>query len=175
MAFTAIRGYQSTKEDMKFRERAGLCWNPQTLRYERSAICQPDEFMNLRLEKMRQRALEFRPLLLSARLFSPNKASRNKADRVATLYNKVFRRPTLRERARSVALVCLSGIEWSRIQLRRFVSGRDMVQQPSTRRVYYSPGSPSFCKGEPPSKIQPIPSVISGSMSEPQAAVGSDK
>ena len=175
MALTAIRGYQSTKEDMKFREQAGLCWNPQTLRYERSAIYRPDEFVNLRLEKMRQRALEFRPLLLSARLFSPNKASRNKADHVTTLYDTVFRRPTLQERARSFALVCFAGIEWSRIQLRRIVSGRDTVRQPSTRRVYYSPSSPTFCEAKSPNRSRPIPSVISGSMSASQAAVGSDK
>ncbi|UCG12278.1 MAG: radical SAM protein [Deltaproteobacteria bacterium] len=168
MALTAIRGYQRAKEDTKLRERAGLCWNPPALRYERSATYQPDEFMNLRLEKMRERALEFRPLLLSARLFSPNKASRNKASRVATLYNKVFRRPTLRERARSFTLVCLAFIEWSRIQLRRLVSRRDMVRQPSTRRVCYSPCSPTFCEGKSLNSLQPLPTAISGSRSVSQ-------
>jgi hypothetical protein len=175
MAFTAIRGYRRTKEEVKYRERARLFWNPQTLRYERSATYQPDEFMNLRLEKMRERALEFRPLLLSARVFSPNKASRNKAGRVATLYNKVFRRPTLRERARSFTLVCLAGIEWSRIQLGRLVSKRDIVRQPSTRRVCYYPCSPTFCEGKSLNSLQSLSSAISGSRSASQAAIDSGK
>ena len=168
MAFTAIRGYQRAKEDMKFRKQAGLCWNPETLRYEGSGIYQPDEFMNLRLEKMRKRALEFRPLLLSARVFSPNKASRTKADRVATLYHRVFQRPTLTEKIRSLALVCLASIEWSRIQLIKLVNGRDIIRQPSMRRVYYPPCRPTSSKSESPSKLHPIPSVIPGQTAYPK-------
>jgi len=138
MALTVIRGYTRAKADMKFREEAGLSWNPETLRYERSSGYQTDEFMNLRVEKMRQRALEFRPIILSARIFSPNNGSRKKAAQVATLYNKALGKPTLKERARSSALVCFATIEWVRIHMTRLFGKGEIVRQPPIHRVEYN-------------------------------------
>jgi hypothetical protein len=131
---------------MKSREQAGLSWNSQTLRYERSTGRQIDEFMNLRIEQMRQRALEFRPLILSARIFGPNNGSRKKAAHAAAFYKKVFGKPTLKERAKSFALVCFATIEWLRIRVRRLFGRGEIVRQPLTCRVDYnmecSPYSP---------------------------------
>jgi hypothetical protein len=123
---------------MKSREEAGLSWNPQTLRYERSTGYQTDEFMKLRIEKMRQRAREFRPLMLSARIFAPNNNSRNKAARVAALYNEALGKPALKERARSLALVCFAAIEWLRIRVRRLFGRGEIVRQPVSRKVEYN-------------------------------------
>jgi hypothetical protein len=138
MALTTIRGYSRAKEDMKSREQAGISWNPQTLRYERSTAYQADEFMNLRIEKMRQRALEFRPIMLSARIFSPNKGSRKKAAQVSALYKEVLGKPSLKERARSFALVCFATIEWFRIRVRRLFGKGEIVRQPPKRRMEYN-------------------------------------
>jgi hypothetical protein len=138
MAFTSIRGYKRAERDMKYREKAGLTWNPQTLRYEKSTGYQTDDFMNLRIEKMRQRCLEFRPLMLSARIFAPNNASRKKAAHAAALYNKVFGKPTLRERARALGLVCFAAIEWFRTRVRRVCGRGEIVRQPLSRRVEYN-------------------------------------
>jgi hypothetical protein len=137
MGLTVIRGYKRAIADMKSREEARLSWNPQTLRYEKSSDYQTDEFMNLRIEKMRQRALEFRPLMLSARIFAPNNGSRKKAAQVAALYIEVFGRSTIKERARSFALVCLATIEWLRIRVRRLFGREEIVRQPLSRRVAY--------------------------------------
>jgi hypothetical protein len=138
MALTTIRGYRRAKADMKSREQSRLFWNPQTLRYERSSGYQTDEFMKLRIEKMRQRALEFRPIILSARIFAPNKGSREKAAQVAALYNEALGKPALKERARSCALVCFATIEWFRIQVRRFFGRGEILRQPPSRRVEYN-------------------------------------
>jgi hypothetical protein len=138
MALTIIQGYKRAKANMKSREEAGLFWNPETLRYEKSTAHQTDEFMKLRIEKMRQRALEFRPIILSARIFSPNNKSRKKAAQVATLYNKALGKPTLKERARSSALVCFATIEWFRVQVRRLFGRGEILRQPPSRRVKYN-------------------------------------
>jgi len=138
MAHTAIRGFKRAKEDTKSREEGELSWNPQTLRYEKSTGYQPDDFMNLRIEKMRQRALEFRPLLLSARIFAPNKGSRNKAAYIASLYNEALGKPPLKERFRSFGLVCFAAIELIRIQIRRLFGRGEVVRQPLSRRVEYN-------------------------------------
>ena len=138
MALTVIRGYQRAKEEMRTREQAGLSWNPQTLRYEGSTDHQTDHFMNLRIEKMRQRALEFRPLILSARIFAPNNGSRKKARHVAALYNEVFGKPTPREGAKSFGLVCFAAIEWFRLRMRGLFGRGEVVRQPLSRRVEYN-------------------------------------
>ena len=138
MALTAICGYTRAKKDTKYRETAKLCWNPRTLRYERSTGCQPDEFMSLRIERMHQRALEFRPLLPSAWVFAPNSGARHKALQVASLYNEVFGKPTLKERAKSYGLVFFATIEWFRIRVRRLLGRGEIVRQPLTRRVEYN-------------------------------------
>jgi hypothetical protein len=138
MALTIIRGYKKAKADMNCREEAGLFWNPETLRYEKSTAHQTDEFMKLRIEKMRQRALEFRPILLSSRIFSPNKGCRTKAAQVAALYNETLGKPTLKERVKSFALVGFATIEWFRIQVRRFFGKGEIVRQPPIRRVEYN-------------------------------------
>jgi len=123
---------------MKSREEAGLFWNPETLRHEKSTAHQADEFMKLRIEKMRQRALEFRPIILSARIFSPNNGSRKKAAQVAALYNEALGKPTRKERLRSVALVCFATIEWFRIQVKRLFGRGEILRQPRIRRVEYN-------------------------------------
>ncbi|MDH3557071.1 MAG: hypothetical protein OES18_14585, partial [Deltaproteobacteria bacterium] len=112
--------------------------NPETLQYERSSGYQTDEFMNLRVEKMRQRALEFHPIILSARIFSPNNGSRKKAAQVAALYNEALGKPTPKEQARSVALVCFATIEWFRVQVRRLFGRGEILRQPPSRRVKYN-------------------------------------
>jgi hypothetical protein len=138
MAFTAIRGYIRAKEDMKSREEAGLSWNPQTLQYDGSTAYQPDGFMNLRVEKMRLRALEFRPILLSARIFAPNRGARKKAAQVAALYKRVLGKPTAKERFKSLGLVCFATLEWFRICVKRLFGGREIVRQPPKRRLEYN-------------------------------------
>jgi hypothetical protein len=156
MALTAICGYTRAKKDTKSRETANLSWNPRTLRYERSTGCQPDEFMSLRIEKMRQRALEFRPLMLSSRIFAPNHGSRRKGAYVAALYDEVFGKPTLKERAKSSGLVCFATIEWFRIRLRRLFGRGEVVRQPLSRRVEYS----SECTASSPVEIAEMPSDL---------------
>jgi hypothetical protein len=138
MAHTVIRGYTRAKADMKSREEAGLSWNPETLRYERSGGYQTDEFMKLRMEKLRQRALEFRPIILSARIFSPNNGSRKKAAQVAALYNEALGKPTRKERVKSFALVGFATIEWFRIHVRRLFGKEEILRQPPGRRVEYN-------------------------------------
>jgi hypothetical protein len=156
MALTAIRGYKQAKADMNSREQAGLSWNPQTLRYQRSPGCQTDEFMTLRIEKMRQRALEFRPIMLSARIFAPNNSSRKKAAHVAALYNETLGKPTREERARSFALFCFAAIEWCRIRVRRLFGRAELVRQPRTRRVEYN----SECSALSPVEAPGIPTGV---------------
>jgi hypothetical protein len=138
MAHTIIRGYERAKADMEFREQTGLSWDPETLRYERSGNDQPDEFMKLRIEKMRQRALEFRPIILSSRIFAPNNRCRKKAAQIAALYNEALGKPTRKERVESFALIGFAAIEWLRIHLRRLFGKGEILRQPPIRRVEYN-------------------------------------
>jgi hypothetical protein len=150
MAHTVIRGYKRAQADMKSREQAGLSWNPETLRYERSGGYQTDEFMKLRIEKMRQRALEFRPIILSARIFSPNNGCRKKAAHVAALYNETLGKPTLKERVKSFALVGFATIEWFRIQVKRLFGKGEILRQPPSRRVKYNTECSAFSEVQAP-------------------------
>jgi hypothetical protein len=142
MAITAVQGYKKAKEDFAAREKAGLCWNPKTLRYEKTKNPKPDEFMELRIEAMRKEALKYRSLLLSSKVFAPNKASRKKSDMAIGLYNEVFGKPILKERVKSIELLPFATVEATRIGVRKLFGKGDIVRQPPTRRMEYVNGKP---------------------------------
>jgi biotin synthase-like enzyme len=80
-AITAVMGYKQAKKDFKTRKKAGLCWNSKTLKYEKTNNLKQDKFMELRIETLRKRALEIRPILLASKIFAPNRASQTLSQR----------------------------------------------------------------------------------------------
>ncbi len=135
LALTAVTGYRKVKEDCAGREREGLAWNGEALRYQASnGKPAPDAFMRLRLEQMRNTALEYRPLLVAMMCFAPNRAARKKCLRTARLYREVFGRPTVSERARAFGLLGLAIVEAIRIGVRRMLGRGELVLQPPTVR-----------------------------------------
>ncbi|MBW2999529.1 radical SAM protein, partial [Candidatus Woesearchaeota archaeon] len=137
MAITATQGYKQAKEDFEYRKKHGLCWNPETLRYEKTKNPKPDKFMKLRIEVMRKEALFFRPTLLVSKVFAPNKACRKKNDMAIKLYNEVFGKPKLKEKVMSIVLLASGTVEAARIKIWKLLGRDEFARQPPTRRVEY--------------------------------------
>ena len=137
MALTAIHGYRAARDAYWERRHQGLAWNPETLRYEASALPQADEYMQLRIQKMKKIAMKMRPVLLAAWVFSPNMASRRKARQTIRLFNDTFGKPKLRNRIASLVIVSSGMIEFLRIFGRRAMGHEGIIRQPPTKRVDY--------------------------------------
>lgn len=144
MALTAIRGYRREIRDSKERQRGRLSWNPETLSYGQSDQSCGDPFMAMRLGRMKERALELRPILLAGKVFSPNRACRKKAEQVRALYKETFGKPRPLDRVKSLAILGHAAVEWVRILWSRKRAGGDLVRQPPSRRIEYRAAAPSL-------------------------------
>ncbi len=137
MAKTAIQGYQTAVDDFMSRQKEGLCWNPDTLRYEPARHPQPDEFMLLRIKKMQRIAKALRPVLPAAFIFSPNSRARKKTAAVMKLYRNSLGPLSALEIIAS-AVVALSGIiEFARLQVAGLFGHETLVKQPPVKRTAY--------------------------------------
>lgn len=137
MALTALRGYNKALEDYTKRSEQGISWNGKALRYEKISNPVKDEFMELRIAAMRNEALRYRPALLSAMIFSPNKASRKKARDTINLFKQTFGKPEIKDNLKSAVLIAAACVEYLRIAVSK-VSGKEgIVRQPSLHRVEY--------------------------------------
>ncbi|MBN2161198.1 MAG: radical SAM protein [Spirochaetes bacterium] len=137
MAVTAARGYRRAAKEFAEREKMGLEWNPETLRYEKSRDPRPDEFMKLRIRMMRRIAENVRPILLPALVFAPNRAARKKARAAARLFNEILGKPNFKQRTVSIVLVLTGAIETIRILASRLLGREGVVHQPKSRSVRY--------------------------------------
>jgi len=156
MAITALRGYLRAREDFDERRRRSLVWNPETLRYERSEdnpkskiqnpkSAEPDRFMKQRIRAMRRIAFTYRPALLAAWVFAPNRTARERARNAMKLYNETFGKPKTAERLRSAALVGTGALEFARIYWGKLRGREGIVRQPPMKRTEYqrTPQAPS--------------------------------
>jgi hypothetical protein len=133
LAFTAIKGYLRVSREARAREEACLAWDSDSLKYIRCPHPRPDEFMRLRLASLRRNALKYRPLLSSTLKYSPNAESAEKGRMVIRLFDRVFGRPTIKDRVmKSVVRVCAT-VE--NVRLRR--SNGVLVRQPGVHRCTY--------------------------------------
>ncbi|MFW6303968.1 MAG: B12-binding domain-containing radical SAM protein [Candidatus Sumerlaeota bacterium] len=137
MARTVLNGYRKTSLDVERREQEGLVWHADALRYGPSNNGSHDAFMCRRVEKMKRRALEIRPILLAASLFGPNGGSRRMARQVASDYEAAFGKMPFIEKAKSAGAVATSMVEIGRTALARLRGREDLVRQPPTRRWRY--------------------------------------
>lgn len=138
MARTALDGYERTVVDSEARRAQGLCWDPDTLRYDRRNGQAEDRHMHGRIRLLRQRAMEFRPILLSAWLFSPNSASRRKCARLMRRHRDLFGRPTAKEGLGACLLSVTATVEFLRHLLNRAVGREGVIRQPASRRIEYA-------------------------------------
>jgi len=137
MAITAVEGYERARTDHLERQRLGLNWNPETLRYERCANPRPDRFMELRLRKMQKVAMNIRVVLQAAKVYAPNAEAKAKANRAIERFNRVLGKPTLTDRAKSMALVATGAYESTRLAIHRARGHESIVRQPPTKRTVY--------------------------------------
>ena len=142
MALTAIRGYLNVKAEIEERERLGLNWDPETLKYVPGKGPSTDTFMRLRLDSMRRNAIRFRPVLSSTLKYSPNAEAAEKCRKVMALYNETFGPMTLMDRLKSIA-VRLFAIR----ENRRLLREGTVLRQPPTNRVAY-PDRSDECASE---------------------------
>jgi hypothetical protein len=137
MAMTAVRGYLRARADMAERQKNGLAWNPETLHYEKAENPDRDRFMKQRIRVMHRIALTYRPALLAAWVFAPNRQARKKAREVMRMFTKAFGKSKGADRAKSLGLVATGALELSRIFAAK-LRGRDgIVRQPPCRRTEY--------------------------------------
>ncbi|MBI5179207.1 MAG: radical SAM protein [Nitrospinae bacterium] len=128
MAHSYVKGYITVAREVAERQKRGMTWNAETLRYEETGNHAPDEFMKLRLEAMKRSALEFRPVFKAAELYAPNIAAAKKARMVAELYEATFGPPTLTERVQGLAVRGFAFVESIRAK------DGDVMRQPGTIR-----------------------------------------
>jgi len=137
MAITAIEGYKRALEDHLERQRLGLNWNPETLRYERSANPQPDRFMELRLRKMQKIAMNIRVVLQATKVYAPNPKAKAKAQKAIKVFDQALGRTTLTERTKSLALVITGAYESARLAIHQARGHESTVRQPPSKRIVY--------------------------------------
>jgi len=137
MAITAIEGYRRALADHQRRQRLGLNWNPETMRYEQSATPRPDRFMELRLRKMQKIAMNIRVVLQAARVYAPNSAARARAVSTIKLFNQVLGKPSLADRLKSRALVMTGAYESARLAVHQAKGHESIVRQPPVKRTVY--------------------------------------
>ena len=138
MARTALNGYERAVQDFRTRQAQGLGWNPATLQYDQRNGHAEDRYMLDRIRVLRERASEFRPILLSAWLFSPNRAARRKCRDLMKRYRCLLGRSSARERFGAVLLAATAAIEFLRHMLCRAGGREGIVRQPSSRRLEYA-------------------------------------
>ncbi|MBN1570314.1 MAG: radical SAM protein [Acidobacteria bacterium] len=132
MAMTAIKGYLRVKAEVAERERSGLKWDPETLRYVPGDNAGPDVFMQMRLDSIKGNALRFRPALSAALKYAPNRQAAEKCRKVMALYNEAFGPMTIIERAKSLVVRFLAIRE-----NRRTRKEGAIMRQPPTKRIAY--------------------------------------
>jgi radical SAM superfamily enzyme YgiQ (UPF0313 family) len=137
MAMTAICGYKLARHEFEERQKNSLAWNPQTLRYEITDSPVPDRFMRQRIRMMQRIAIGYRPALLAAWVFAPNRNARKKAQEVMSLYNDTFGKPKAIERLQSVGLVATGSVEMAGIMLAKLRGREGIVRQPPCKRTEY--------------------------------------
>ncbi len=137
MARTAVQGYRRMVQDVRRRQHEGLAWDAASRCYVKMSEHIHDTFMHMRIEKIKARALEFRPILLAASLFGPNAAARRFARRVARDYECAFGTPSLADRAKSIGAIGTSLSEFVRIGAARLKDQDELIRQPPTRRIRY--------------------------------------
>jgi len=159
MALTAVRGYIKAVKDYKKRENDGMVWNGVILCYEKSRFPAIDEFMKLRIEMMRSEALRYRPALISALVFSPNHASREKVSETIKLFNNTFGRPGFKDIIKSVVLLTSAFVETIRCLLSKVTGREGVIRQPAMHRVEY-PGQDATAKLEKPGRFSRKAAVL---------------
>ncbi len=138
MALTAIRGYKKAREDYLEREKNGMSWNPETLRYEKCENPETDEFMKLRIQKMQKIAMNVRLILLPAMVYAPNRAAREKAKEAIKLFDEILgKKLTIKERASSYVLVMTGALESAMIMGAKLKGQECTIHQPPSMRKEY--------------------------------------
>jgi hypothetical protein len=138
MARTAVEGYERAMQDFAARKTQGVCWDADTLQYNRRNGQVEDRFMAERIRFLGQRAREFRPVLLSAWLFSPNPAARQRCMDLIAKHRRLFGRTSIRDRFVACLLSATATVEFMRHLLCRVAGRESMVRQPPSRRLEYS-------------------------------------
>ncbi len=138
MARTALDGYERAVADVAARREQGLCWDPETLHYDRRNGPAEDRYMRERIRFLRQRAREFRPILLAAWLFSPNRAARRRCLDLMKRHRGLFGRSSAREGFGACLLSVTGLFEFGRHLLARAVGREGVVRQPASRRLEYA-------------------------------------
>jgi hypothetical protein len=137
MALTAIRGLKRARAEYQQRQREGLAWNAETLRYEPSGKTGTDRFMKARILMMSRMAATMRPTLWATFVYAPNNAARRKALGAMRLYREVLGRPKAPDRIAAAALVATGAVEYARLLFSKLRGRESIVRQPPCRRTEY--------------------------------------
>ena len=90
-----------------------------------------------RIGVLRHRAEEFRPILLSAWLFSPNREAREKCRHLMKRHHHLLGQPSALERFGAYLLTVTAMAERVRHLLWRAAGRETVIRQPSSRRLEY--------------------------------------
>jgi hypothetical protein len=102
--------------------------------------------MRLRLEAMKKSALKFRPVLSSAVKYAPNEESAQKGKRIIQLFNEVFGRPSIGDKAMETLVKACAVVENWRLKRGNGV----LTRQPKMYRTTYPDRSQSRAAASTP-------------------------
>ncbi|MBN2651203.1 MAG: hypothetical protein JXR63_02385 [Spirochaetales bacterium] len=137
MAQTALRGYVRVDADYEYRQKNSLIWDSEGRSYKKSDFFVEDAFMPKRIETMKREALRYRPGLIAALFFSPNRSSRRYVMSVIREFSDVFGRGKFSFKLQASILLLSGGIEWIRIQFNRVFRREGIIRQPPVVRKEY--------------------------------------
>ncbi len=120
------------------RVKKNLSWNQETLNYCNAVSIQDDEFMQLRINKIKKMACNMRPALMAAFVFSPNISARKKAIKTMRLFREILGKSSWKDSIASLVLVITGLIEFVRIKALKAFGREGIIRQPPMRRVTYT-------------------------------------
>jgi hypothetical protein len=138
MAITAIQGFERARNEYDERQKLGLVWNPETLRYEKSPTPDKDEFMLLRIRKLERIAMNIRPVLVPAFIFAPNSKARKKVRETSKIFRRVLGKPAFKIKLMSAALAVTATIEQLKLIASRLMGRECIIYNPPTKVTAYS-------------------------------------
>jgi hypothetical protein len=132
MAWTALKGYRTVKQEVEWRERNGFAWDPKSFNYVQLQTPQPDPFMHLRLKSIKRNTLKFRPALNAMVRYAPNARAVEKGKMIINEFNRTFGPLTVQERILEQVVRVSAFVENRRLSK----TGLVMRQPPLIRKIY---------------------------------------
>ncbi len=146
MAITAVEGYKNAKKQYARRIEDQRVWNSKSRKYEiidkktrnDGTGSDLDPFFKLRLDKMKEIALQMRPVIDVNKVYAPNNKNRKKAFKAEKLYKEIFGKPSMKDKVMSAGLLGMATKAAAKHAVALLKGQESVIMQPPTNRIEYN-------------------------------------